>query len=295
MSYISVEYLQQMGVEVTNYPKLPTKEWSPYNNYALDSIFLSPARVRTNVTLDNGAIIPGGTVAVTYRDLEREDATPYLCFQENSAWIRAMISAPEPIFAKVLTGLPSWQHPPDEATRICKIIYQLPGGELSTARVRETFLELIQQGWNSPPPPAPQTPPPPAQPSGGGGQGGGAFQAPQPASPVPPARNEPPKNAPISFITMNDLHLRQAPDPTAPDVLGPPHDVLVRQGSEVTIIEPCKIWMGSGRGAQDADNIWCPVVFGQYRGWMNAAYLRSTADTRPVACVMYPNANGCSR
>ena len=50
--------------------------------------------------------------------------------------------------------------------------------------------------------------------------------------------------------------------------------------------------MGSGRGARDADNIWCPVRYGNYRGWANAYFLAMN-DGRRVACVLYPDAKEC--
>jgi hypothetical protein len=93
--------------------------------------------------------------------------------------------------------------------------------------------------------------------------------------------------------TTTDLHLRAAPDPHAPDVLGPPPNDQMPRGSEVTITDECQIWHGSGRGYQDADNVWCPVSFNGQSGWANAFYLEINGNQR-VACVMYPASNGCA-
>jgi hypothetical protein len=90
--------------------------------------------------------------------------------------------------------------------------------------------------------------------------------------------------------TSADLHLRQAGDPLAADVVGP--DYRIARGSELILKDNCKVWNGSGRGAQDADNIWCWVRDGDYSGYVNGYYL-VTSDGRRVACVLHPNARGC--
>src|SRR5262249_33720873 len=64
------------------------------------------------------------------------------------------------------------------------------------------------------------------------------------------------------------------------------------KGSQVAVIDTCRTWMGSGRGAQDADNIWCPVLYEGHRGWANAYYLADHGER--VACVMYRTARGCA-
>jgi hypothetical protein len=40
---------------------------------------------------------------------------------------------------------------------------------------------------------------------------------------------------------------------------------------------------GSNRGAQDADNIWCPVLYEGHRGWANGYYLADQRGER-IAC-----------
>jgi hypothetical protein len=90
---------------------------------------------------------------------------------------------------------------------------------------------------------------------------------------------------------LQSVHLRQKPDPAAPDVFGLA-DQSIPEGSQVTINGTCQVWMGSGRGAQDADNVWCPVIYGSYRGWANAYYLETNEGQR-YACVLYPDAHEC--
>jgi hypothetical protein len=60
---------------------------------------------------------------------------------------------------------------------------------------------------------------------------------------------------------IEDLQLREQPDPRARNILGAPPNDKMPKGSQVAVIDTCRTWMGSGRGAQDADNIWCPVLY----------------------------------
>ena len=66
----------------------------------------------------------------------------------------------------------------------------------------------------------------------------------------------------------------------------------IYEGEEVLIVHQCAVWTGSGRGAQDADNIWCPVEYNGKRGWANA-WLLIGGDGHRIACLMYPTANKC--
>jgi hypothetical protein len=91
---------------------------------------------------------------------------------------------------------------------------------------------------------------------------------------------------------IEDLQLREQPDPRARNILGAPPDDKMPKGSQVAVIDTCRTWMGSGRGAQDADNIWCPVLYEGHRGWANAYFLADHGER--VACVMYPTARGCA-
>jgi hypothetical protein len=102
-----------------------------------------------------------------------------------------------------------------------------------------------------------------------------------------------PSRPAVSVSVVQDLHLRQQPDPRAPDVLGPPPDDYMPRGSQVTVVGQCRLWTVSGRGEQDADNIWCPIIYRSYRGWANAYFL-AFGDGRRVACVIYPKAQGCT-
>jgi hypothetical protein len=115
-------------------------------------------------------------------------------------------------------------------------------------------------------------------------------QLPQRAD-APRPEQLPPPQKPLLVQVVQDLHLRTRPDPSAPDALGPPNDRMSK-GSQVAIAGKCQPWMGSGRGAADADNIWCQVSYGEHRGWANAYFL-AASDGRRLACVMYPTARGC--
>jgi Caspase domain len=92
---------------------------------------------------------------------------------------------------------------------------------------------------------------------------------------------------PIEVQVIEDLHVREQPDPRAGNILA-----KMPKGSQVAVTDACKTWMGSGRGAQDADNIWCPVLYAGHRGWANAYYLADHGER--VACVIYPPAGGCA-
>ena len=94
------------------------------------------------------------------------------------------------------------------------------------------------------------------------------------------------------YETVGELHLRAAAAPDADDVLG----YLIPVGSEVfgLVTEKCQFWYGSGRGEIDADNLWCPVIYGKQKGWANALYLRR-ADGKLQGCVSDPRRNGCPR
>jgi hypothetical protein len=93
--------------------------------------------------------------------------------------------------------------------------------------------------------------------------------------------------------TLRDLHLRVAPDPRAADVL-PPGE-FIPQGTTLSIVpRSCTVWNGSGRGAQDADNVWCPTTYGTQSGWVNA-YFIWTDSASPLACNLHPSARGCEK
>jgi hypothetical protein len=101
-----------------------------------------------------------------------------------------------------------------------------------------------------------------------------------------------PSSPAVSLRVVQDLHLRQQPDPRARDVLGPPPDDYMPKGSQVTVVSQCRLWTISGRGEQDADNVWCPIIYRGYRGWANAYFL-AFSDGHRLACVIYPKAQGC--
>ena len=222
MTYLTIEDLQQMGVEVTDNPSP-----SPLPKTVIDEVWLASAMTRAEIRMDNGAVIPRGSVVATMSYMPKEDtrdSSQYsVCFAEREGLLSVY--------------------------RRCNISYHSPSeGTILTARVPETTLMLIEQGWS----------------------------------------------LPDGWIVVeDDLHLREYADPHAPDVLAAPHNTMPG-GSVVqsNSTQECKVWMGSGRGTRDADNIWCPVQYGHYRGWANG-YLLAMSDGRRVACVFYPDAKGC--
>ena len=122
-----------------------------------------------------------------------------------------------------------------------------------------------------------------------------------------PPRGTPPitpvARSSIELRTAIDLHIRVEPDPHAADIFGPPLNGIAPAGSLVGLVSgfhglegvDCKVWSGSGRGAQDADNVWCPVAYQDiWGGWANAYYL-IRSDGQRYACVLFPEARGCMR
>ncbi len=106
-----------------------------------------------------------------------------------------------------------------------------------------------------------------------------------PLAPPPP----PPAQTAESLRVVQNLTLRSRADPYSEKVLG-----KIAKDSQVTVTDRCVVWMGSGRGAQDADNVWCPAVYDGYRGWVNAYYLATSyGGAVRYACVFYPAARGC--
>ena len=223
ITYLTIEDLQQMGVEVTDNPS-PSPP--PKSQTAVDEVFLAPAMTRAEIRMDNGAVIPRGSVVATMSYMPSKDTS------DSSIYSVCFLN----------------RGPPSDVYRVCNITYHSPReGTILTARVPETTLMLIEQGWSE-----------------------------------------------RGWIVVEDnLHLREYADPRAPDVLAAPHNTMPG-GSVVqsNSTQECKVWMGSGRGARDADNIWCPVHYGVYRGWANG-YLLAMSDGRRVACVLYPDAKGC--
>ena len=64
MTNLTIEDLQQMGVEVIGY----SSAVALHSNLGFDLVYLSPAMVRADIRLDGGSTIPGGTVVVTVSD-----------------------------------------------------------------------------------------------------------------------------------------------------------------------------------------------------------------------------------
>jgi hypothetical protein len=82
-------------------------------------------------------------------------------------------------------------------------------------------------------------------------------RAPQP----PPSTQKRDAQVHTQVQVIEDLQLREQPDPRARNILGAPPNDKMPKGSQVAVIDTCRTWMGSGRGAQDADNMWCPVLY----------------------------------
>lgn len=93
------------------------------------------------------------------------------------------------------------------------------------------------------------------------------------------------------FRTLQDLHLRIAPNPYAADAL--PFNTVIPKGADLTLTFKCEVWKESRRAAPDADNIWCPVIYGQIRGWVNAYWLESAVLPGRLACLIFDTARSC--
>jgi hypothetical protein len=80
-------------------------------------------------------------------------------------------------------------------------------------------------------------------------------------TPTPP----PPGRKYAIYTATINLTLRSAPDPNA----APKMDYPIPQGEKVygSLDENCQWWLGSGRGDIDADNLWCPVLYEDNKGW----------------------------
>jgi hypothetical protein len=114
-----------------------------------------------------------------------------------------------------------------------------------------------------------------------------------PPIPAQPANKEPPPTQArkyATYTTIINLTLRSAPDPYAAPIM----DYPIPEGEKVYrwLDENCQWWLGSGRGNIDADNLWCPVSYGNNKGWANGAFLQRP-DGIIVGCADNPRRNGC--
>jgi hypothetical protein len=118
MTYLTIEDLQQMGVEVTDNPSP-----SPLPKVVIDEVWLASAMTRAEIRIDNGAVIPRGSVVATMSHMPKEDT------RDSSQYSVCFGGREE---------LPS-------VYRRCNISYH-PRGEATilTARVPETTC-----GWSS--------------------------------------------------------------------------------------------------------------------------------------------------
>jgi hypothetical protein len=130
MTYLTIAQLKQMGVEVAGYPAAADQSGRVMMDKSnVDTIFLSPAMARADIKLDNGTIIPSGTIVVTIDDWKDarslDEIASHLCVPDREH-----------------RGLGV-----DAANRTCTISYHLFDAEISTARVPESSLITIQQGF----------------------------------------------------------------------------------------------------------------------------------------------------
>jgi hypothetical protein len=310
MTYLTTEDLESMGVKIAGSPEKASPQPVPeseslggfFKFLAMDkqlqkgATVLTPAVLESSVRLKNGIDIPTGTVLivqdnVTWADLQQL----HFCF---SSTFQPLIKALRSRFV---------------TTHLCKVSYHPAGQEIGVAQIPNSSLTLIRQGfqdWVSPRQPAQQPPPPAEQPQVAPQtrirQGFRLFApapAPQTLAPSeepqvapqtrPPstAEPQPPKKLwakEYAGMATTDLMFRRAPDPNADPIQPEP----IPKGTEVSLYADCEVWRGSGRGEQDADNIWCPVIYGNQKGWANGLYLQMR-NGRRMACVMYPTAYRC--
>ena len=130
MTYLSIEDLQQMGVDLA--ALRPASTLLP----AMDSIYLSPAMVRADIMLTNGAIIPGGTIVVTVSELNPNVPPASICFFPQKP---------------LLPSSAEHQHPRDEA--MCSVSYHLRElrDNLNRAGARELFNAHLPRLESAPP------------------------------------------------------------------------------------------------------------------------------------------------
>jgi hypothetical protein len=78
----------------------------------------------------------------------------------------------------------------------------------------------------------------------------------------------------LGLWTVEDLHLREEPNPSAKDVLrgSPPNDAIPK-GTMVRLhTDQCVTWSDGERSA-----LWCKVDYKKYTGWVNSHYLSEVA------------------
>jgi hypothetical protein len=121
MTYLAIADLQEMGVELPGYPRPPTE---PSHWPATDSIWLSPAMAKSDIRLEDGTVIPSGTVVVS---VDREEPGASL-FADHCFLHLVPVSG-----------------------YMCNVTYHLPNRQPSTARLAESSLTQIRQGFEASP------------------------------------------------------------------------------------------------------------------------------------------------
>jgi hypothetical protein len=111
---------------------------------------------------------------------------------------------------------------------------------------------------------------------------------PQPSAPAPNQPALKPNNPP-QLSAADNLNLRAAPDPTSGKILAPPNDFIPKDGIVELHFKDTDCRRVDGIGA--VHSIWCPVVYGDAAGWVNALYL-ITPNGR-LSCSIDPTSFNC--
>jgi hypothetical protein len=88
----------------------------------------------------------------------------------------------------------------------------------------------------------------------------------------------------LGLWTVEDLHLRKEPNPSANDVLrgSPPNDDIP-SGTMVRLhTDQCVTWSDGERSA-----LWCKVDYKEYTGWVNSHYLSEVAPDSGEEQIRY--------
>ena len=113
MTYLTIEDLQQMGVEVTDNPNP-----SHPPKMVIDDVFLAPAMTRAEIRMDNGAVIPRGSVVVTMSYMPKEDT-------RDSSQYSVCFGGREELLSVYRRCNISY-HPPGEGTILTRAYPRLP-------------------------------------------------------------------------------------------------------------------------------------------------------------------------
>jgi hypothetical protein len=248
MSYLTIKELWEMGVEVAGHPKPPKEDndidWGrAFRPLGKDLIFLSPAVVRSRITLNDGSTIPAGTVVVA-----RDDVT----------W-DAFIAADK---TRSLRSL-SLCFGSAETDHLCTVSYHPANGPVATAQLREASLELIRQGfqdWFSAPPSSPPSP-----------------AATPPEVPTPPQTHPAPPQLP-----QQSPQTTQGPKRPFHVVDASEGFLSIRNGPGTTYQEVTKMPLGAtglvGRCVR-LESGWKPFCEVEWSGWASSCCMAELGET----------------